>query len=122
MALIITDPRAARDRLFYNLRPGERNRIREFQNNLDPITGEPLSPAAHMDHDHRNGLIRGLLNPLTNKFLIDDLAILAASIAYLENPPAPLALGESVYGLLGKAMKKKIMKYGPDGSKTPAPR
>ena len=122
MSCIITDPRVERDRLFYNLRPGERAKIREFQNNRDPITGEELSASAHMDHDHRNGLIRGLLNPLTNKFLIDDLAILLASVEYLRNPPAPLALGGPVYGLIGKAMKKKKMLYGPDGSKEPRPR
>jgi hypothetical protein len=122
VSLIVTDHRVERDRLLYNLLPGDRARIREFQGDRDPITGAPLSPAAHCDHDHRTGLIRGLLNPLTNKFLIDDIAILEASIAYLKNPPAPLALGEAVYGLMGKAQLKKVMKYGPDGSKTPRPR
>jgi len=122
VSLIVTDHRVERDRILYNLLPGDRARIREFQGDRDPITGAPLSVAAHCDHDHRTGLIRGLLNPLTNKFLIDDLAILEASIAYLRNPPAPLALGEAVYGLLGKAQIKKSMKYGPDGDKTPRPR
>lgn len=111
--MIIRDKRAERDRLLYNLLEGERDIIRAFQENKDPITGEPLADYAHMDHDHKTGLIRGLLNPLTNKFLIDDLDVLRASIAYLENPPAPRALGEHVYGLIGKAQVKKIMRYGP---------
>jgi hypothetical protein len=76
---------------------------------------------ANLDHCHRTGLVRGLLNPFTNKHLIDDLDILRASIAYLENPPAVRALGR-VYGLLGKAQRKKKMLYGPDGSPAPLPR
>jgi hypothetical protein len=122
MPLIITDKRAERDRLLYNLLPGERAKIREFQNDRDPITGAELVAAAHIDHCHKTGLIRGMLNPLTNKFLIDNLDILRASIAYLENPPAPRALGEYVYGLIGKAQVKKVMLYGPKGHKEPGVR
>jgi Recombination endonuclease VII len=120
--VIITDKRFERDRLLYNLLPGDRARIREYQGDLDPITGQPLVVNANLDHDHKTGLVRGLLNPLTNKFLIDNIAILRASIAYLERPPAPLALGEHVFGLIGKAQIKKIMKYGPFGSLERAPR
>lgn len=119
MPIRAKDHRAERDRLFYNLLPGERQRLREYQDEKDPITGEPLSEHAHVDHDHKTGLIRGLLNPMTNKFLIDKLDILRNSIAYLENPPAPRALGQAVYGLLGKAKKKKKMLYGPDGDPIP---
>jgi hypothetical protein len=120
--MIIHDKRAERDRLLYNLRPGERGIIREFQDNRDPITGQPLVAGAHMDHCHKTGLIRGLLNPLTNKFLIDDIDILLASVEYLRHPPAPRALGSAVYGLIGRAQIKKVMKYGPDGSKEPQAR
>ncbi len=122
VSLIITDKRFERDRRLYNLLPGDRARIREYQGELDPITGEPLSVNAHVDHCHKTGLIRGMLNPLTNKFLIDDVMRLQASIAYLLNPPAPHALGGKVYGLLGKAQLKKVMKYGPDGAPEPQPR
>lgn len=108
--------------MFYNLLPGDRNRIYAFQNGLDPITGRPLTPLANLDHCHRTGLIRGLLNPFTNKHLVDDLEILRASIRYLESPPAVAALGEKVYGLLGKAQHKKQMLYGPDGRLEPLPR
>ena len=111
-----------RDRLLYNLLDGERAKIFAFQNGLDPISGRPLTPMANLDHDHRNGLVRGLLNPFTNKYLIDDLDILRASIRYLENPPAVLALNEKVYGLIGKAQRKKKMLYGPDGRLEPLAR
>lgn len=38
-------------------------------------------------------------------------------LAYIDNPPAPLALGEKVYGLMGQAkITKKIKVYGPNGA------
>lgn len=111
-----------RDALLYNLLPGERARIAKFQNGKDPITGAPLKPNSNLDHDHNSGLARGLLNPLTNKRLIENTDLLRAMIAYLEDPPAPKALGEKVYGLLGRAKRKKRMLYGPDGTKEPRPR
>ena len=120
--MLIKDERAIRDALFYNLLPHERDLLRLAQNNLDPITGEELKPYAHLDHDHKTGLIRGLLNPMTNKFLRDDIALLEASIRYLKNPPAIAAFGGPVYGLIGKAQKKKKMLYGPDGTPEPQPR
>ena len=110
------------DKLFYNLLPGERERIREFQGGKDPITGDPLKPNCHLDHDHTSGLCRGLLNPMTNKFLVDKIHILEATLAYLKNPPAVSALGEPVYGILGRAARKNKMRYGPDGRKEPQPR
>src|SRR5579859_1765707 len=115
-------PKEKRDALLYNLRPGERELIRSFQNNRDPITGDVLKPNANLDHDHTSGLCRGLLNPMTNKLLIDKRDVLIATLKYLENPPAVAALGEEVYGLLGRAKRKKRMVYGPDGSPTPRPR
>jgi len=122
MSLVITDKRAERDRILYNLLPGDRGVIRAYQCDIDPITFAPLSVNAHLDHDHKTGLIRGMLNPLTNKFLIDNVDILRASIAYLLDPPAVRALGGPVYGLIGKAQIKKKMLYGPAGTLTPQPR
>lgn len=111
-----------RDALLYNLLPGERQKIAAFQGGRDPITGDELKPYAQLDHDHRTGLIRGLLNPLTNRFLIDDVDRLEASVRYLVDPPAVKALGERVYGLMGKAKRKKKMRYGPSGTPEPAAR
>lgn len=111
-----------RDALLYNLLPGERERIRAFQGGRDPITGQPLKPNANLDHDHKSGLCRGLLNPMTNKLLIDNRQTLIATLKYLENPPAVAALGEPVYGLMGRAKKKKVMIYGPNGTNRPHPR
>jgi hypothetical protein len=112
-------PKEKRDALLYNLRPGERELIRSFQNNRDPITGAVLKPNANADHCHKSGLIRGLLNPMTNELLIDNKQTLINTLKYLENPPAVAALGEKVYGLIGKAKRKKRMLYGPDGATEP---
>jgi hypothetical protein len=42
---------------------------------------------------------------------------------YLDNPPYSIALGEDVFGIIGKSTKKaKNRKFGPAGTKTPMPR
>lgn len=111
------------DRVVYNLLPGERQKIWEFQKGLDPITGQPLVPRANLDHCHKTGRVRGLLNPMTNRFLVDDISKLKAMLAYLQNPTAPIALGEEVYGMIGQARRgKRKTFYGPEKSKTPHPR
>lgn len=115
-------PRQKLDALLYNLLPGEREKIRAYQGNKDPITGETLKPNANLDHDHHTGLNRGLLNPMNNKRLQDNTKILINTLKYLENPPAVAALGEAVYGLIGRAQKKRTMLYGPNRTKVPAPR
>ena len=70
-----------------------------------------------IDHDHRTGLIRGLLCWRCNaalQALRDDAQTAYMLSVYLTDPPASHALGRTVYGLLGKAMpSKKRKKYGP---------
>lgn len=44
-----------------------------------------------IDHDHKTGLVRGLVHPLCNGKLgkvRDDMAWLAGALEYLNNPPA----------------------------------
>ncbi len=116
------NPKEKRDALLYNLKPGERQRIAAHQGGRDPITGDLLKDNANLDHDHRTGLIRGLLNPWTNKKLQDDRNLLIRTLKYLENPPAVAALGEEVYGLIGRAQRKRKMRYGPKGTPEPQKR
>lgn len=108
--------------IVYNLLPGEYEKLFTFQNGVCAISGKPPKKVRlAIDHDHKTGLIRGLLFWHVNKALAafnDDPKLLRQAADYLENPPAIKALGEKVYGMMGRAKKsKKNRKYGPDGSK-----
>lgn len=75
----------------------------------------PGARRLHIDHCHATGAIRGLLCWSCNKglaFYDDDADLLTTLAGYLRNPPATQALGLTVYGLLGKAQRKKKMVYG----------
>lgn len=74
------------------------------------------------DHSHASGLVRGLLEWRVNRAygLLERVyphslpEALRALATFHEHPPATLALGETRYGLIGKALcskKKKV--YGP---------
>lgn len=111
-----TSPRAKRLWQLYRLTEEEYNAILAHQGGVCPITGRlPGRVALNVDHCHETGLIRGLLSPLANKGLAyfnDDPYELRAAATYLESPPAPVALGRKVFGLLGQARRKKVMVYG----------
>ena len=109
-------PRERRLWELYRLTEADWNKILEFQGGVCPITLRlPGRVAFNTDHDHTSGLIRGLLSPWANKglsFFDDDPAQLRRAAAYLEQPPAVAALGREVYGLIGRAKRKKNMVYG----------
>jgi Recombination endonuclease VII len=122
-------PADRHNRKFFNLAPGEKAKILEFQGNVCAITkrryrrdGLPLQLS--VDHCHDTGRIRGILSHDVNKglaFFDDDPTLLRAAAAYLEENPATSALGEEVYGVLGRTYKRvtKNLRYGPDGTKQP---
>jgi hypothetical protein len=63
----------------------------------------------HVDHDHSNGLVRGLLCFQCNALLIrrgTSPARFYAAASYLESPPAVAVLGER-YGTIGPTKKRK---------------
>jgi hypothetical protein len=109
-------PRDKRLWELYRLTEEDYQTILRFQGGRCAITGlQPGCIALNVDHDHKTGLIRGLLSPWSNKglaFFDDDPIQLARACDYLENPPAAAALGREVYGLLGKARRKQKMIYG----------
>lgn len=108
-------------RLVYNLTPEEYAEILAFQNGVCAVTGKPpVKTKLHIDHDHKSGLIRGLISWRVNHALAafnDDPELLRRAADYLENPPAVAALNKKIYGVLGRAKLKKKMVYG-QGSKT----
>ena len=114
--------RASIHAIVYNLLPDDYEKIFNFQKGVCAVSGKPPKTVRlAIDHDHKTGLIRGLLFWHVNKALSafnDDPKLLRAAADYLENPPAIAALGEKVYGMMGRASKsKKNRKYGPHGSK-----
>lgn len=114
----------------------EKNKVKAFQDNKCGVTKQPAN-SLYLDHDHKTGLVRGLLSYKVNKGLglfNDDPKLLRAAADYLDNPPVTAALGEEVYGIMGRVTKgitktqKKKGKtrverlYGPHGTPTPQPR
>lgn len=117
----------ARRRAIYNISSEEYEAVLAYQNGRCAITGRlPATLSLAIDHDHRTGLIRGLLGNQANKGLAlfqDNPEWLRRAADYLENPPVTTVIGEPVYGVQGRVTKKaKNRKYGPDGTKTPQPR
>lgn len=117
--------RTKRQRALFNLFSGEDAKILKFQKGKCPILGR-VSRKYVIDHDHKTGLVRGILDWQINRALAyfkDDPAMLRRAADYLDNPPATLALGEKVYGVVGKVTRKvKNRRYGPDQTKEPMKR
>ena len=111
---------AKRWMLLYRLTPDDVRKMNEFQGYKCGVSGKPaVNYRLNIDHRHSDGLIRGLTTMSMNKgmgWFNDDPALLRAAADYLENPPAIQALGRKVYGLIGQAKVKRIMKYGPKGT------
>lgn len=98
----------------YRLTPEDYQTILNHQGGICAITGKVSYRNLDVDHDHKTGLIRGLLSPWANKglsFFDDNPDTLEAAARYLRNPPAVAAIGNR-YGLLGRAQRKKKMIYG----------
>ena len=108
---------------WYRLTPEEQEQIRQFQKNHE-IYKLVLGKNEGTDHDHKTGLIRGMMDWRLNMAygLLEAAAksnavelpkLLRALATYAEQPPAELALGQKRYGLIGLAKYKKKMVYGP---------
>lgn len=119
--------RESRLRRTFNICSEEYEKVLEYQGGVCAITGRPAGTLAlAVDHDHKTGLIRGLLSQQANKGLAifqDRPDWLRAAADYMENPPMSIALDEEVYGVMGRMTNKaKSRKYGPLGTKTPQAR
>lgn len=83
----------------YGLLAGEYKKLFDAQGGVCAICKEPRSQRLSVDHDHKTGLVRGLLcrrcnNQLLAKGARDRPEVLRAGADYLENPPALLHVGE----------------------------
>jgi hypothetical protein len=87
-------------------------KIWDYQKGLCAICGHPLKKA-NTDHDHKDGLVRGLLCARCNRALGrfgDSVVLILAAFIYLKNPPAEAALGAPHYGYPGRIGTKKHRK------------
>lgn len=91
------------DRLMrlYGLTPEQYQAIWDFQDGRCPITGRVLGETSkpHIDHDHVEGHVRGIVTAYANTRLIGrlrDWRTAQALADYLKTPPAERALGERV--------------------------
>ena len=119
--------RDARIRTLYNICSEEYEAVLAYQNGVCAITGKlPGANSLSIDHCHLTGRVRGLLSPWANKGLAvfqDNPDWLRRAADYIDNPPVSIALGQDVYGVIGRMTRKaKSRRYGPDGSKAPQPR
>jgi hypothetical protein len=135
---------AARLMLYYRLTPEQQLMIEAYQreHGLAMLMGHSTLSTG-TDHDHKTGMIRGrmdfrlnkalgLVEAFTSKLTLDDWnslgaatldeatsAVLSMMAHYMTIIPAMQAVGP-VYGLIGKAKRKRKMIYGsPDGPLKP---
>jgi hypothetical protein len=112
----------------FNITPSEWDIIHAHQNGVCFVCGKPQrGKRLATDHCHTTGLLRGLLcnrcnawlGKIENNFkryglhktgLTIRIALLAVA-AYLEHPPATVALGRAIIGYPGKIGTKQFRKW-----------
>lgn len=102
--------REQRYKRFFNITIEEYDRILAHQNGVCAICKQPSKNVRlAVDHDHKTGLIRGLLcswcNRAISKFR-DDVTKFENTVAYFKSHPATEVLGEPRYGLKGRVTNK----------------
>lgn len=81
----------------YGITQEQYEQIVAHQGGVCGICGGKRPGNYDVDHDHKSGLVRGALCRRCNRRLLpaskDTIAILEAAIRYLQDPPAPHAIG-----------------------------
>ena len=103
--------RRRRLKTLFDLTPEEYDEILEWQRGVCAICGRPPGRTRlAVDHNHKTGLVRGLLcwtcNTALGKFRDNDDHVYHAW-KYVSSPPATEALGRKVFGVLGRTTSKK---------------
>lgn len=104
--------RARRSRLkrLFNITPEEYDAILELQDGVCDICKRPPGKTRlAVDHDHKTGLVRGLVCWQCNSALAklaDDVHRAYRAWQYLLVPPATVALGEHRFGRTGRVTTK----------------
>ena len=104
--------RELRLKKLFNISAAEYNAISYCQGDCCAICRLPASTfktRLAIDHDHKTGLIRGLLCSMCNRAIAkfrDNAEKLQSAANYLKSPPATIALGGERYGLKGRVTNK----------------
>jgi hypothetical protein len=95
----------------YGISAAEAVNMAEAQANLCPICRHPLPERHHVDHDHADGRVRGLLCFTCNSGLgnfSDDVERLERAAAYLRGDlTAPSRIAPGVYDVAGTAWRRE---------------
>jgi len=97
----------------FGITENEYDRIEAYQGLACAICNRPPKEGGQrlaVDHDHKTGLVRGLLCWSCNRtlgFVREDVARLRAMISYLGDPPAVRALGREAIGEVGRVTNKR---------------
>jgi hypothetical protein len=90
----------------YGLEPGEYDQLFQAQGGACAICGGKRRQRLSVDHDHKSGLVRGLLCRMCNGRLLtaarDKPDVLRSAADYLDEPPALRILGERYHQTDGK--------------------
>jgi hypothetical protein len=111
--------RAKRLLLYFKITPEEWEKILDFQGKVCYICRKVQKSGKRLatDHSHRTGILRGLLCSQCNRLLgkIENAGWTVETIIrcydYLEEPPAPLALGRTVITFAGRLGTKRHRKH-----------
>jgi hypothetical protein len=95
---------------FFNITADEYDSILASQGGVCAICQHPpKNQRLAVDHDHKTGLVRGLLCLACNKamgMLRDDSERIRRAADYVDSPPASAALGGPRYGIKGRVTNK----------------
>lgn len=98
-------------RRHYGITAAQYDEMLTAQNGVCAICARPpLNKPLNVDHDHKTGLVRGLLCWNCNQRVLgaarDNAALLRAAADYLDDPPAVRVIGR-VIGRIGRVTKRR---------------
>ncbi len=102
--------REKRIKKWFSLSLNDYETILKYQEGVCAICKHPpRKTRLAIDHDHKTGLIRGLLCPFCNRavgLFKDDMVRFNNTVIFMQQNPATIALGEPRYGLKGRVSNK----------------
>ena len=104
------DERNRRYKRLYGITVEEYDIILVFQGGVCALCGAPpKTMRLAVDHDHKTGIVRGLLCGLCNRGLRERVTAdwLRQAVAYFDSPSARRALGRQPQGVVGRVTNKR---------------